>query len=75
MKKLIASIAIVAFVFAIAAPSYAIVDKDPKAAKTETKKADTKKTETKKDCPAASGCKDAKAGSSCCGEKKAADKK
>jgi hypothetical protein len=73
MKKLIAQIAIVVFVFAIAAPSYAAFDKDPKAPKTETKKADSKKADAKKDCPA--GCKDAKGGSSCCGDKKAADKK
>jgi|APHig6443717497_1056834.scaffolds.fasta_scaffold694175_1 hypothetical protein len=75
MKKFIALVAVAAFLFAVAAPSYAAYDKDPKAPKTETKKTETKKTETKKDCAAASSCKDAKAGSSCCGSKAAAEKK
>jgi hypothetical protein len=65
MKKIFASVALVAFMFAISSPSFAAVnnDKDPKAAKTETKKADTKK-----DC--------AKDGKACCKDKSACtDKK
>ena len=64
MKKIIASVALVAFMFAISAPSFASAnyDKDPKAAKSETKKDD------KKAC-----CKDGKA---CCKDKAAStDKK
>lgn len=75
MKKLFAIVAVSAFLFAVAAPSYAAYDKDPKAPKTETKKTEAKKAEAKKDCPAASSCKDAKAGSSCCGSKTAPAKK
>lgn len=65
MKKIIASAALVAFMFAISAPSFAAAnyDKDPKAAKTETKKADKKEcTKDGKAC-----CKD----KSACTEKKA----
>lgn len=57
MKKIVASVALVAFMFAISAPSFAAsnYDKDPKAAKTETKKDD------KKAC--------AKDGKACCKDK------
>ena len=69
MKKIFASVALVAFMFAVSAPSFAAVntDKDPKAAKTETKKADAKKDD-KKEC--------AKDGKACCKDKAACtDKK
>jgi uncharacterized protein YxeA len=63
MKKIIASVALVAFMFAISAPTFAAVnyDKDPKAAKTETKK------DEKKAC-----CKDGKA---CCKDKSTSTEK
>jgi hypothetical protein len=63
MKKIIASTALVAFMFAISAPSFAAVnnDKDPKAAKTETKKDD------KKAC--------AKDGKACCKDKSSCTEK
>jgi hypothetical protein len=63
MKKIFASAALVAFMFAISAPSFAAVnyDKDPKAAKTETKKDD------KKEC--------SKDGKACCKDKAASTEK
>ena len=64
MKKIIASAALVAFIFAVSAPTFASAnyDKDPKAAKTETKKDDKKSCSKDGKC-----CKDKSASS----EKKA----
>jgi hypothetical protein len=63
MKKIFASAALVAFMFAISAPSFAAsnYDKDPKAAKTETKK------DEKKSC--------SKDGKACCKDKSASTEK
>jgi len=63
MKKIFATAALVTFMFAISAPSFAAVnnDKDPKAAKTETKKDD------KKAC--------AKDGKACCKDKSSCTEK
>ena len=70
MKKIITLFAMIAFLGVVAAPSFATAnyDKDPKAAKTETKKEDTKNTTGKnaKCCSNGASCKDK---SACTGKK------
>ena len=72
MKKIIALFAVVAFLGVTAAPSFAAVnyDKNPKATKTETKKAEKKTTHSC--CSGTSSCKDK---SSCSGSKTTPPKK
>ena len=59
MKKFVASMAVVAFLAVMAAPSFGATgyDKDPKAAKTETKKGDAKASTGKTgSCSSNSSC-------------------
>lgn len=57
MKKILASVALIAFVFAISVPATASFDGKPTKAKTE-------QCTNKKDCPKSTSCE-----KSCCGAK------